>query len=222
MNAQVQSSAKSADAARPAVTASANLFELPQLPYAEDALAPVISALTIDYHYGKHHRAYVDTLNRLIVGTPFAAMTLQAIIEATAKDPSQAQIYHNAAQAWNHTFYWRSLQADGGSVPPPALSALITSSFGDLGALKQELATAATGEFGSGWAWLVLEGPKLKVMKTDNADSPLGSTRRPLLTIDVWEHAYYLDFKNRRPDYVKGVLDTLINWKFAADNLPTG
>jgi Fe-Mn family superoxide dismutase len=218
MNAQVQPSAN-AGGASGVKLASGGVFELPSLPYAEGALAPVISAQTLKYHYGKHHRGYVDTLNKLVTGTPFAAMTLEAIIGATAKDPDQAQIYHNAAQAWNHTFYWRSLQADGGGVPPPALAALITSSFGDLAALKKELATAAGAEFGSGWAWLVIDRAKLKVIKTDNADNPLTSNMKPLLTIDVWEHAYYLDVQNRRPDYVSGVLDHLINWKFAAANL---
>jgi Fe-Mn family superoxide dismutase len=218
MNARIHPATSSAGA--PTVkAASAGVFELPALPYAEDALAPTISALTLKYHYGKHHRAYVDTLNKLVAGTPFAAMTLEGVIRATAKDSEHAQIYHNAAQAWNHTFYWRSLQADGGGAPPPALATLITSSFGDLAALKQELATAAGTEFGSGWAWLVLDGAKLKVIKSDNADNPLTSTVKPLLTIDVWEHAYYLDVQNRRPDYVKGVLDHLINWKFAAANL---
>jgi len=218
MNAQVQTPARTATAPQ-ARAASGEVFELPSLPYAEDALAPAISALTLKYHHGKHHRAYVDTLNKLVVGTPFAAMTLEEIIKATAKVPDHAQIYHNAAQAWNHTFYWRSLQADGGGVPPPALATLISSSFGTLEALKQELATAAGAEFGSGWAWLVLDGAKLKVIKSDNADNPLISAAKPLLTIDVWEHAYYLDVQNRRPDYVKGVLDRLISWKFAAANL---
>jgi superoxide dismutase, Fe-Mn family len=211
MNAQVKS---------PTAKPAAAVFELPPLPYAEDALAPVISARTLQFHYGKHHKGYVEALNKLIVGTPFAAMTLERIIEATAEQVDHAQIYHNAAQAWNHTFYWRSMQPNGGSsTPPPALAALIGSSFGDIGTLKKELATAAETEFGSGWAWLVLDGAKLKVVKTSNADNPLTSHMKPLLTIDIWEHAYYLDFQNRRPDYIKGVLDKLLNWQFAADNL---
>jgi superoxide dismutase, Fe-Mn family len=219
MNAQVQPPAANVVGTPRITAATAAPFDLPPLPYAEDALAPVISARTLQYHYGKHHKAYVDTLNKLVVGTPFAAMTLEGIIEATARHADHASIYHNAAQAWNHTFYWRSLQPNGGGTPAPALAALINASFGDIRTLKEELATLAAAEFGSGWAWLVLDDAKLKVVKTDNADNPLTSRMKPLLTIDVWEHAYYLDFQNRRPDYVKGVLDKLINWKFAADNL---
>jgi Fe-Mn family superoxide dismutase len=219
VNAQVLTTGTIAAGNAPAVPAATGQFELPPLPYAENALEPVISARTIQYHYGKHHKGYVDTLNKLVVGTPFAAMTLERIVEATAGQADQAPIYHNAAQAWNHAFYWRSLQPNGGGAPPPGLGALIASSFGDIGVLKQALAAAATAEFGSGWAWLVLDGAKLKVIKTNNADTPLGSHVNPLLAIDVWEHAYYLDYQNRRPDYVKEVLDKLINWDFAADNL---
>jgi superoxide dismutase, Fe-Mn family len=199
--------------------AAAGVFELPPLPYAEDALAPVISARTLQFHHGKHHKAYVDALNKLVVGMPFATMTLEQIIKLTAGHTDLASIYNNAAQVWNHTFYWRSLQPDGASKPPPALNTRIASSFGDIGTLKKELAKAANAEFGSGWVWLVLEGGKLKVVKTSNAENPLTSPMKPLLTIDVWEHAYYLDFQNRRADYVNGVLDKLINWQFAADNL---
>jgi Fe-Mn family superoxide dismutase len=195
------------------------VFDLPPLPYAQNALAPVISARTVKYHYGKHHKGYVDALNKLVVGTPFATMSLEQIIKETAGHADHASIYDNAAQTWNHTFYWHSLQPNRASTPPPALGALIDSSFGDIGTLKQELATAANTDFGSGWAWLVLADAKLKVVKTSNAENPLSSAKRPLLAIDVWEHAYYLDFQNRRADYVEGVLDTLINWQFAADNL---
>jgi Fe-Mn family superoxide dismutase len=209
----------SAQVKSPATSAATSVFDLPPLPYAEDALAPVISAHTIQYHYGKHHKAYVDALNKAIIGTPFATMTLEQIIEATAGQADKATIYNNAAQAWNHTFYWRSLQPNRTSTPAPALTALISSSFGDLKALKKELAQAADSEFGSGWAWLVLDSGKLKVTKTSNAENPLTSHQKPLLTIDVWEHAYYLDFQNRRPDYVEGVVDRLLNWDFAAANL---
>ena len=194
-------------------------FELPPLPYAEDALAPVISARTLQFHYGKHHKGYVDTLNKLVAGTPFALMTLERIIAATAGQADHAPIYNSAAQAWNHTFYWHSLRPDGGGAPPPRLAALIASSFGNIESLRKELATAATTQFGSGWAWLVQDGAKLKVTRTGNADNPLNSAAKPLLTIDVWEHAYYLDVQNRRADYVGGVLDKLINWEFAAGNL---
>ena len=198
---------------------AAGIFALPPLPYAENALEPVISANTVKLHYGKHHKSYVDTLNTLVVGTPFAGMTLEQIITSTAGKAEHAPIFNNAAQAWNHTFYWRSLAPNGARIPPAALKAQIASSFGDLEALKKELGTAATTQFGSGWAWLVLDGVKLKVVKTGNAENPLTAGMKPLLTIDVWEHAYYLDFQNRRPDYVKRLLDELINWEFAADNL---
>ncbi len=197
----------------------AKTFELPVLPYAEGALAPVISARTLQYHYGQHHQGYVDALNKLVAGTAFAGMTLEQIIRATVGHTGRASIYHNAAQAWNHSFYWRSLRPDGGGKPPPELDALIAASFGDVGTLQKELTTAPTSEFGSGWAWLVLDGARLKVVNTSNADSPLVTRMKALLTIDVWEHAYYLDVQNRRAEYVKGVLDRLINWTFAADNL---
>jgi Fe-Mn family superoxide dismutase len=198
---------------------AATAFELPPLPYAVGALAPVISPRTLQFHYGKHHQGYVDTLNKLVTGTAFAGMTLEQIIKATAGDAGHAPIYHNAAQAWNHSFYWRSLRPDGGGSPPPELKALVAASFGDVAALKGEFAAAAMAEFGSGWAWLVLDGAKLKVINTSNADNPVSTPMRALLTIDVWEHAYYLDVQNRRADYVKGVLDRLINWSFAAENL---
>jgi Fe-Mn family superoxide dismutase len=158
MNTQVQPPGPNVVGTSRVKPAAAGVFDLPPLPYTEDELAPVISARTLQYHYGKHHKGYVDTLNELVVGTPFAAMTLEQVIETTAGHADHAPIYNNAAQAWNHAFYWRSLQPKGGGTPPPALGALIASSFGTLGALKKELATAAVAEFGSGWAWLVLDG----------------------------------------------------------------
>jgi Fe-Mn family superoxide dismutase len=202
-----------------AKTESGSVHVLPPLPYAENALEPVISANTIGFHYGKHHKAYVDNLNKLIPGTEFASLSLEKIIIESAGKPDKAGIFNNAAQVWNHTFYWKSLRGDGGGDPPAALRQMIQSAFGDVATLKKELATAATTQFGSGWAWLVVEGGKLKVMKTGNAETPLTKGLKPLLTIDVWEHAYYLDYQNRRPDYVSAVLDKLINWNFAADNL---
>jgi Fe-Mn family superoxide dismutase len=192
---------------------------LPALPYAENALAPVISANTIGFHYGKHHKGYIDNLNKLVAGTEFAGLTLEKIIVKAAGDTKNTAIFNNAAQAWNHTFYWRSLMPNGGGEPSSDLKKKIDASFGTLDALKKELATAAAAQFGSGWAWLVLEGDKLKVVKTGNADTPLAKGVKPLLTIDVWEHAYYLDYQNRRVDYVAAVIDKLINWSFAADNL---
>jgi Fe-Mn family superoxide dismutase len=192
---------------------------LPPLPYAENELSPVISANTISFHYGKHHKGYVDNLNKLIAGTEFAELTLEKIIAETAGKADKAAIFNNAAQAWNHTFYWRSLSPKGGGQPPAALKKKIETDFGTLDACKKELAAAATTQFGSGWAWLVLDGGKLKVVKTANAECPLTKGMKPLLNIDVWEHAYYLDYQNRRADYVTAVLDKLINWDFAAANL---
>lgn len=203
--------------ARPARAASP--IVLPALPYAENALTPVITANTIGFHYGKHHKAYVDNLNKLIAGSDLADLPLEKIIAAVAGKADKTAIFNNAAQTWNHTFYWNSLRPNGGGEPPAALKQRIEASFGSVDALKKELATAATGQFGSGWAWLVADGDKLKVVKTGNADVPLTAGLKPLLTIDVWEHAYYLDYQNRRADYVNAVLDKLINWEFALKNL---
>jgi superoxide dismutase, Fe-Mn family len=194
-------------------------IDLPPLPYEQNALAPVISANTLSFHYGKHHKAYVDTLNKLVVGTEFADMSLEDIVKTSAHQADHSAIFNNAAQAWNHNFYWKSLSPKGGGEPPLALKKMIDTSFGGVEQCKKELAAAAVGEFGSGWAWLVLDGIKLKVIKTGNADNPLTGSCKPLLTIDVWEHAYYLDYQNRRPDYVNALLDKLANWAFAAENL---
>jgi Fe-Mn family superoxide dismutase len=218
MDAQTQVTGTSG--AAPKVTrAAASAFCLPPLPYAENALEPVISGKTVRLHYGKHNKGYVDTLNGLVAGTPFAAMSLEQLVLATAGKPENASIFNNAAQAWNHAFYWRSLSPAGGNAPPRALKARIESAFGDLETLKEKLSTAATTQFGSGWAWLVLDGTKLRVVQTGNAQNPLTAYTKPLLTIDVWEHAYYLDFQNKRADYVKAVIEKLINWDFAAENL---
>jgi Fe-Mn family superoxide dismutase len=198
---------------------SVNLQLLPPLPYAENALDPVISANTISFHYGKHHKGYIDNLNMLIVGTEFAGLPLEKIIIATAGKAEKTAIFNNAAQTWNHTFYWNSLKPNGGGELPAVLKKKIEASFSSVDACKKELAGAATTQFGSGWVWLVLLGDKLKVVKTSNADVPLTKGMTPLLNIDVWEHAYYLDYQNRRMDYVNAVLDKLINWGFAADNL---
>ena len=191
---------------------------LPPLPYADNALEPVISANTLGFHYGKHHKTYVDNLNKLVTGTDLADLSLEEVITATAGKADKVGIFNNAAQIWNHTFYWNSLSPKGGGEPPAALKQKIEAAFGSVDACKKELATAATTQFGSGWAWLVKDGDKLQVVKTGNAELPLTKGMKPLLTIDVWEHAYYLDYQNRRPDYVNAVLDKLINWGFAADN----
>jgi Fe-Mn family superoxide dismutase len=198
---------------------SAAMYVLAFLPYAQNALEPVISANTISFHYGKHHQGYVDNLNKLIAGTELAGLPLEKIINETAGKADKVAIFNNASQAWNHTFYWNSLTPNGGGEVPAALKTKIEDSFGTVDACKKELAAAATTQFGSGWAWLVLDGDKLKVVKTSNADSPLTRGMKPLLTIDVWEHAYYLDYQNRRVDYINALLDKLINWNFAADNL---
>jgi Fe-Mn family superoxide dismutase len=202
-----------------ATMANASAHVLPPLPYADSALNPVISANTIGFHYRKHHKGYVDNLNKLVEGTEFADLPLEKIITKTAGKPDKTAIFNDAAQTWNHTFYWRSLRPNGGGEPPVVLKQEIEASFVTLDACKKELAHAATDQFGSGWAWLVLDGGKLKVVKTGNADLPLTRGMKPLLTIDVWEHAYYLDYQNRRADYVNLVLEKLINWGFAAENL---
>ena len=200
-------------------TEYATFHLLPALPYEDDSLDPVISAKTISFHYRKHHKGYIDNLNKLATGTEFADMALEKIITATTGKADKAAIFNNASQAWNHTFYWNSLKPKGGGEPPSVLKKKIEAVFGTVDALKKELAASATAQFGSGWAWLVLAGGKLKVVKTANADSPLTKGMKPLLNVDVWEHAYYLDYQNRRVDYVNAVLDKLINWDFAAANL---
>lgn len=197
---------------------SATPHVLPPLPYAENALDPVITAKTMSFHCGKHHKGYVDNLNKLIAGTEYADLALEQIIASTAGQPERTAIFNNATQTWNHTFYWNSMRPKGGGEPPAALKQKIEASFASVDACKKELASAAVSQFGSGWAWLVLEGGKLKVVKTANADAPLPKGIKPLLTVDVWEHAYYLDYQNRRADYVNAMLDKLINWEFALQN----
>jgi Fe-Mn family superoxide dismutase len=198
---------------------SAAAFTLPALPYAQDALAPVISAQTVSFHYGKHHQGYVTTLNKLVQGTAFAGKSLEEVICATDGKSEQAAIFNNAAQIWNHTFYWQSLAPAGGGQPSGALLAAVKQSFGSPEACAAALSEAALKQFGSGWAWLVAEKGQLKVVKTPNAETPLTQAGvTPLLTIDVWEHAYYLDWQNRRADYVKAVQEQRLNWTFAAEN----
>jgi Fe-Mn family superoxide dismutase len=192
---------------------------LPPLPYDQGALAPVISANTLTFHYGKHHKTYVDTLNKLVVGTEFADMPLENIIRATARQADHTAIFNNAAQAWNHTFYWNSLKPKGGGAPPAVLKGLMDDSFGGVDQCKKALSNAAVGQFGSGWAWLVQDGEKLKIVTTHDAKNPLIEGSKPLLTIDVWEHAYYLDYQNRRVDHVNALIEKLANWEFAAENL---
>ena len=204
---------------RQARAAASGPFTLPPLPYPENALSPAISANTVGFHYGKHHQGYVNNLNQLIAGTPLADQSLEAVIKTTTGKPDQVAIFNNAAQVWNHTFYWNSMRPNGGGKPSGALAELIEKSFGDYDKFKAEFAKTATSQFGSGWAWLVKDGDKLIITKTGNADTPIAHGQQPLLTVDVWEHAYYLDYQNRRADYVAAVLDKLTNWEFAEKNL---
>jgi len=197
-------------------------FALPPLPYADTALAPVISAQTIGFHYGKHHKAYVDNLNKLVPGTDLEGRTLEEIIVATAGKPDKAGVFNNAAQVWNHTFYWNCMKPNGGGAPTGELAKKIDAAFGSFDNFRKEFANAALTQFGSGWAWLVAEGDAVKLVKTGNAEVPFTKGQRPLLTIDVWEHAYYLDYQNRRADYANAVIDKLLNWDFAAANLAKG
>jgi Fe-Mn family superoxide dismutase len=194
-------------------------FELPALPWADDALDPHISAKTIGFHYGKHHATYVANLNKLVEGTPLAEKSLEAIIAETAGDSSKAGVFNNAAQVWNHTFFWNSMKPGGGGEPTGKLRDKIDESFGSFEAFKEEFATKAATLFGAGWTWLVEKGGKLAIVQTSNAANPMTEGATPLLTVDVWEHAYYLDFQNRRPDFVKTFLNNLVNWEFAAANL---
>ena len=192
---------------------------LPPLPWADNALEPCISKNTIGFHYGKHHKAYVDKLNELIAGKPEAEMPLEDIVRRTVGDPKKVEILHNAQQTWNHTFYWNSMQPGGGGKPPRAIAEKIESSFGDYDTFKKAFVAAAVGQFGSGWAWLIADGGILKVVATPDGDDLLPTSATPLLTLDVWEHAYYLDYQNRRKDYVVAVIDNLLSWEFATQNL---
>jgi Fe-Mn family superoxide dismutase len=192
---------------------------LPLLPYAENALEPHYSAKTIGFHYGKHHKAYVDNLNKLIAGTPMEAKALEEIIMSAAGDSSKIGMFNNAAQVWNHTFFWNCIRPGGGGRPKGDLAAKIGQTFGSYEKFAEQFKAAAVGRFGSGWGWLLLDGGALKITSTANADTPMTSKQTPLLTVDVWEHAYYLDYQNRRPDFVQAFLDHLVNWDFAAANL---
>jgi len=192
---------------------------LPLLPYAENALEPHYSAKTIGFHYGKHHKAYVDNLNKLIAGTPMEAKALEEIIMSAAGDSSKIGMFNNAAQVWNHTFFWNCMRPGGGGRPKGDLAARIDAAFGSYEKFADQFKAAAVGRFGSGWGWLLLDGGTLKITSTANADTPMTSKQRALLTVDVWEHAYYLDYQNRRPDFVQAFLDHLVNWDFVAANL---
>ena len=195
-------------------------FELPALPYAKDALEPHISAETLDFHHGKHHNTYVVNLNGLVEGTENADKSLEEIIMDSAGDASKAGLFNNAAQIWNHTFYWNCMAPNGGGAPTGELAAKIDAAFGSYDAFKEQFKQACLTQFGSGWGWLVAnENGDLEIMKTPNADLPMAHGKKALLTCDVWEHAYYIDFRNARPGYVDTFLDKLVNWEFVASQL---
>ena len=193
--------------------------QLPALPYDLDALEPHISRSTLEFHHGKHHAAYVTNLNNLVAGTDLEGKSLEDTVTAVAGDTAKAGIFNNAAQVWNHSFYWQCIKPAGGGAPTGELAAKIDADFGSFDAFKEQFKTAGATQFGSGWAWLVLDGGTLKITKTANADLPLAHGQKALLTMDVWEHAYYLDYQNRRPDYMSTFLDKLVNWDFVAANL---
>ena len=194
-------------------------LELAPLPYGEGDLEPYISARTIGFHYGKHHKAYIDKANAALEGTIYESMTVEEIMKRTVDIHTEAAIFNNVAQAFNHDFFWRSMRPEGGGEPSGIVADMIDLSFGEYSKFREEFALAATTLFGSGWVWLVLDGERLRILKTGNADNPVTTGYKPLLTLDVWEHAYYLDFQNRRPDYVAAFLDYILNWDFVAENL---
>jgi Fe-Mn family superoxide dismutase len=194
-------------------------FSLPALPYADDALEPVYSARTVSFHHGKHHKAYVDNLNKLIAGTEWENKTLEEIIRASAGDPARSGIFNNSAQVWNHTFFWHCMKPGGGGKPHGKIASMLEAAFGNYETFAEQFKANAVGRFGSGWGWLVLDGEVLKLVSTPNAETPMTKGQKALLTVDVWEHAYYLDYQNRRPDFVQAFLDHLVNWDFVAENL---
>jgi len=207
--------------AQPRILRAAAPYAQAPLPYAEDALDPVISATTMGFHYGKHHATYVENLNKALASEPeLGALPLEELIRRTAGDAERTAVYNNAAQHWNHAFYWNSMRPGGGGAPTGPLGERIDAELGGYEAFREAFKTAATGQFGSGWAWLVLKPDgALAVARTGNADTPLAAGAKPLLTIDVWEHAYYLDYQNRRADYVAAWMDKLLDWEFAERNL---
>lgn len=188
-------------------------FDLPPLPYEMNALEPYISTTTMEFHYGKHHRTYVENLNKLVKDTEFENMSLDKIIKETVDNPAYILIFNNAAQSWNHEFFWKCMSPNGGGAPKEELSKKIERDFGSYENFRQEFKNAATSQFGSGWAWLAEKDGKLEVVKTSNADTPLAHGMNPIITLDVWEHAYYLDYQNRRVDFVDAFLDHLVNWQ---------
>lgn len=205
--------------AMPGTSDATPAFQRPSLPYAQNALEPYISARTMSFHYGKHHQAYIDTLNKLITGTSWVGQPLDKVVVESAGVADKAAIFNNAAQAWNHAFFWQSMKPGGGEKPTGRLLEMVEKSFGSFEEFKNVFTAAAVAQFGSGWVWLVQDDDRLKVVKTSNADTPMAHGQTALLTCDVWEHAYYLDYQNRRKDFVQAFLDHLANWEFAASRL---
>ena len=202
------------------ITNRAVPFELPPLPYSDNALSPVISANTISFHYGKHHKGYVDNLNNIAKGTKYESLPLEDVVLKSAKSKADSAIFNNAAQIWNHNFYWNSMRPNGGGKPSGFLAQKIDESFGNFDNFKKQFADVTISQFGTGWGWLVADKKgKLSIVKTGDAEVPMTQKLKPLLTIDVWEHAYYLDYQIRRAAYVNAVIDKLLNWDFAAKNL---
>ena len=194
-------------------------FELPSLPYANDALAPYMSSETLDFHHGKHHQTYVTNLNNLVKDTDMQDSSLEEIVVKSSKDSSMAGIFNNAGQHWNHILFWQCMKPNGGGSMPSELESRITSDFGGIDQFKEAFIQAGTTQFGSGWAWLAIDNGKLVVTKSPNASNPLVDGMKPILGCDVWEHSYYIDYRNKRPDYLKAFLDSLVNWEFVASQL---
>ncbi|MBI5362021.1 MAG: superoxide dismutase [Planctomycetes bacterium] len=206
--------------AEPALEPVQGPFVLTPLPWKDDALAPSMSANTLSFHYGKHHSGYVDKLNKAVAGNKkWDGLALTKVIELAAKDPADAGVFNNAAQTWNHTFFWASMKPGGGGEPTGRLADALKTSFGDFATFKKQFTDAASGLFGSGWTWLTMKEGKLAIEKTSNADTPIAHGGKPLLVLDVWEHAYYLDYQNKRADFIAAYLDKLVNWEFALANL---
>ena len=194
-------------------------FELPSLPYANDALAPYMSAETLDFHHGKHHQTYVTNLNNLLKDNELLGASLEDIVVKSSKDTSMAGIFNNAGQHWNHILFWQCMKPNGGGSIPSELEARLNSDFGSVDQFKEAFIQAGTTQFGSGWAWLAIDNGKLVVTKSANASNPLVDGMKPILGCDVWEHSYYIDYRNKRPDYLKAFLDSLVNWEFVASQL---
>ena len=194
-------------------------FELPSLPYANDALAPYMSAETLDFHHGKHHQTYVTNLNNLLKDNELQSASLEDIVVKSSKDTSMAGIFNNAGQNWNHILFWQCMKPNGGGSIPSELEARLNSDFGSVDQFKGAFIQAGTTQFGSGWAWLAIDNGKLVVTKSANASNPLVDGMKPILGCDVWEHSYYIDYRNKRPDYLKAFLDSLVNWEFVASQL---